>query len=68
MSTEKGGQMTIEDDEQYFARRAGQELALAAAAIDPKAKVIHLNLAARYATLRERSVLPHARPADGSDG
>ncbi|MES3150921.1 hypothetical protein [Sphingomonas faeni] len=60
--------MTIEDNEQYCARRVGQELDLAAAATDPAVKAIHLNLAARYATLRERSVLPHGGSVEGSEG
>lgn len=60
--------MTIESNEQYYARRVGQELDLAAAATDLTVKAIHLNLAARYATLRERSVLPHGGSEGGSDG
>ncbi|MBD8548272.1 hypothetical protein IFT82_16215 [Sphingomonas sp. CFBP 8760] len=48
--------MTIEGNEQYYARRVEQELGLASATLDPAAKAIHLNLAARYATLRERAV------------
>ncbi len=67
MPVEKGGQMTIEGNEQYYARRVGQELEMAAAATDPAVKATHLNLAARYATLRERSVLPHSGSVDGSD-
>ncbi|MBB4619643.1 hypothetical protein [Sphingomonas abaci] len=47
--------MTDESDEDFFARRAQQEVDLAAATNDPAIKAIHLNLAARYATQRERA-------------
>lgn len=47
--------MNTESDERYYARRVLQELDLAAASDDPTVKAIHLNMAARYATLRERS-------------
>jgi hypothetical protein len=56
-----------DSDEAYLARRAQQELALAAAATDPAIKAIHLDLAARYATQRElvaRGEAAPPRPAD----
>lgn len=53
------GRMADETDEQYYARRALRELDLAAAADDRGVKAVHLNLAARYATLREQAVAPH---------
>ncbi|HEX7883609.1 MAG TPA: hypothetical protein VF499_12830 [Afipia sp.] len=51
--------MPVETDEQYYARRAQQELDLAQASDDPAVKAAHLNMAAEYATRRERSVAPH---------
>ena len=45
--------MTPENDQTYYQRRAEQELAIASAADDPSIKAIHLDLASRYATLRE---------------
>lgn len=47
--------MAEEDDEAFYARRAQQALELAAASEDPAVKAIHLNLAACYATQRERA-------------
>lgn len=47
--------MPEEIDEDFFARRAQQELDIAAVTIEPAIKAIHLNLAARYATQRERA-------------
>jgi hypothetical protein len=41
-------------DDQYYLMRAQQELDMAALATDPIAKTLHLNMAAKYATLRER--------------
>lgn len=52
---QKGDSLPEESDEDYFARRAQQELDLAAEATDPAIKAIHLDLAARYATQRERA-------------
>lgn len=43
------------DDDRYYAMRAQQELDMAALATDPVVKTLHLNLAAEYATLRERA-------------
>lgn len=43
------------DDDRYYAMRAQQELDMAALATDPVVKALHLNLAAEYATLRERA-------------
>lgn len=44
-------------DNRYYAMRAQQELDLAALANDPIVKTLHLNMAAEYATLRERAEL-----------
>ncbi|MES3110131.1 hypothetical protein [Sphingomonas aurantiaca] len=41
-------------DDQYYLMRAQQELDMAALATDPIVKTLHLNMAAKYATLRER--------------
>lgn len=46
-------------DDQYYARRAQQELDLAAAAADRSVKAIHLNMAARYATMGELTSAAH---------
>ena len=48
--------MPSESDDAYHARRAQQELDLAASAIDPEVKGLHLNMAARYAAMRENRV------------
>lgn len=45
--------MTLESDWAYYQRRAHQQLSIASRATDPAIKAIHLNLAARYATLSE---------------
>lgn len=45
--------MTPENDQTYYQRRAEQQLVIASAAVDPSIKAIHLDLASRYATLRE---------------
>lgn len=45
--------MTPENDQTYYQRRAEQQLSIASAAVDPSIKAIHLDLASRYATLRE---------------
>jgi hypothetical protein len=45
----------MEKNTVYYARRAQQEVDAAASATDPAVKKIHLNLASKYATLRERS-------------
>lgn len=47
--------MTMEGSERYYAGRVNQELELASRASEPLVKAAHLNAAARYATLRERS-------------
>ncbi len=47
------------DDVRYYAKRAEDELRLAAGATDTAVKAVHLDMAARYATLRERSSAPH---------
>lgn len=51
------------DDAPDYRAMAERELGLAAEATDPAAKALHLNAAARYATLGERSTAPH----DGSE-
>jgi len=51
--------MRVDDDKGYYARRAQEELDRAARTSDPSAKRVHLDLAARYATLGERSHAPH---------
>lgn len=40
-------------DDRYYVRRAQQELDLAAAAADRSVKALHLNVAVRYASMRE---------------
>lgn len=45
--------MTLENDQTYYQRRAEQQLSIASAVADPSIKAIHLDLASRYATLRE---------------
>ncbi len=45
----------MQSDEQYYARRVQQELDLAAATADKSVKAIHLNMAARYATMGEKA-------------
>lgn len=50
--------MSADSDEVYYARRVAQELALAARAVGVNIKELHLNMAAQYATLRERAVAP----------
>lgn len=50
-----------ETNEAYYARRAQEELDLAREATDQAEKAAHLNLAAEYATARERAA--RNRPA-----
>ncbi len=47
--------MAAMTDDQYYLMRAQQELDMAALSTDPIAKTLHLNIAAEYATLRERT-------------
>jgi hypothetical protein len=49
------GKARVQSDEQYYARRVQQELDLAAATADKSVKAIHLNMAARYATMGEKA-------------
>lgn len=42
-------------DDHYYAMRAQQEFNMAELATDPIVKALHLNMAAEYATLLERS-------------
>ncbi len=56
--------MPGETDDEYHARRAQQELDLAASAIDPEVKALHLSMAARYANLLETG---GTRPATSTD-
>lgn len=51
-----------ETTEAYYARRVEEELDLASATIDPAEKAAHLNLAAEYATARERAARNVAPP------
>lgn len=53
--------MPDETDQQYYQRRAQQELDRAKAATDRAAKGIHLNLAAEYAIRAERVGKPRAK-------
>lgn len=50
-----GWAMAAITDDQYYLMRAQQELDMAALATDPIVKTLHLNMAAEYATLRERA-------------
>lgn len=45
----------MEDDARYFTMRAEQELRLAAGTTNRFVKTAHLNMAARYAALREQA-------------
>jgi len=47
--------MAVMTDDHYYVMRAQQELDMAEAATDPIVKALHLNMAAEYATLLERS-------------
>jgi hypothetical protein len=51
--------MDLEENVRFYSRRALQELGLAASSVSLPIKILHLNMAARYATMRERSMLPH---------
>lgn len=53
----------MKDDHLYYAKRTEQELGLAAAAVNAAVKAAHLDMAARYATLRELSCAPHRKNA-----
>jgi len=57
--------MSREDDASYYERRAEQQLEIARAAVDPAVKTIHLDLASRYATLRE--ICAHAQTPTTSE-
>ena len=59
--------MAVEESEEYYERRAQQELDLAAAATDRAVKIIHLDLAGRYATLRELAARAREDAAKASD-
>ena len=54
-------------DAEYFALRAQQELDMAALANDSIVKTLHLNMAARYAALRERADAEIPNAEDGSN-
>lgn len=58
--------MDLENDEQHYAMRAQQELDMAALADDPVVKALHLNMAAEYATLRERADAEMQNARNGS--
>lgn len=55
----EAGKSRMKDDDTYYAGRVEQELELAAVAVDAAVKAIHLDMAARYATLRELTSAPH---------
>jgi hypothetical protein len=51
--------MDLEENVRFYSRRALQELGLAASSVSLPIKILHLNMAACYATMRERSMTPH---------
>jgi hypothetical protein len=51
--------MDLEENVRFYSRRALQELGLAASSVSLPIKTLHLNMAARYATMRELSMWPH---------
>jgi hypothetical protein len=53
--------MTVEGDDEFYTRRAQQELDLAASSDDPAIKAVHLDMAGRYATLRQRAAPPRPK-------
>ncbi|WP_128082175.1 hypothetical protein [Sphingomonas sp. Ant20] len=55
-------------DNQYYAMRAQQELDMASLATDPIVKVLHLNMAAEYAALRERADAEVTDAGNGAGG
>ena len=50
--------MTDENDPEYYATRERQSRELAESAIEPQIKAIHLQMAERYAKLREDAIRP----------
>lgn len=56
----------MSDNEQYYSLRAQQELDMAALAKDPIVKALHLNMAARYAALRELANVEVSNAENGS--
>ncbi|MET4595037.1 MULTISPECIES: hypothetical protein [unclassified Sphingomonas] len=57
----------MSDNEQYYSLRAQQELDMAALAKDPIVKTLHLNMAARYAALRELANVEVSNAENGSN-
>jgi hypothetical protein len=51
--------MDMEEDVRFYSRRLLQELCLAALSVSLTIRILHLNMAACYATMREHAVLPH---------
>jgi hypothetical protein len=51
------GHVKARTDKEHYLMRVQQELDMAALATDPVIRVLHLNMAAQYATLRERAEL-----------
>lgn len=51
--------MAVDEGDAHYEALVERELALAASAADREAKIRHLNNAARYATLHEKSRAPH---------
>jgi hypothetical protein len=60
--------MDLEEDVRFYSRRALQELDLAASSVSLPIKALHLNMAARYVTMRERSMSPHFDGLNHSEG
>lgn len=58
--------MGLKADDLYYAMRAQQELDMAALTTDPIVKALHLNMAAEYATLRERTDAEISNAGNGS--
>jgi hypothetical protein len=51
--------MNVDENVRFYSKRALQELSLAASASCLSIKALHLDSAARYATMRERYLPPH---------
>ena len=63
MRSRFGGPEPMENDLQYFSRRAAEELQAAARAESPEAQQSHRELAERYAVIvQERENVPAADP------
>ena len=62
-----GGGTDMSDNEQYYLLRAQQELDMATQAKDPIVIKLHLDMAARYAALRELADAETLNAEDCSD-